>query len=229
MLIMSNIVLIRGTGKGDDVTDTDARTGPTAAFLAHLGEEVRRRRKEAGLTVQELANAADLSRRMLTQIELGQANPSLATVDRVARALGTDFAALTRETRPEPIAVHAPGSAAGVWSSAAGSTASLQVATQQHPPAELWDWTLQPNDRYAAQPDPTGSEELFLVLSGTLTIEIDGMDPVTIRTGGSARLASDRHYSYVNHGKRAVRFVRVVQLARGVVPREEGSTVVEVT
>lgn len=189
-----------------------ARTGPTAAFLAHLGDQVRRRRKESGLTVQELADAADLSRRMLTQIELGQANPSLVTIDRVAQALGTTFAALTRDTRPEPVAVHAPGSAAGAWSSAAGSLATLQVATQQHPPAELWEWTLQPGDRYVAQPDPDGSEELFLVLAGTLTIEISDLDPVTIRTGGSARLASDRDYAYVNHGKKPVHFVRVVQL-----------------
>lgn len=194
------------------MTDVDARTGPTAAFLTHLGEEVRRRRKDAGLTVQELADAADLSRRMLTQIELGQANPSLVTVDRVARALGTDFASLTRDARPEPIAVHAPGSAAGVWSSAAGSSASLQVATQQQPPAELWDWTLQPGDRYIAQPDPPGSEELFLVLDGTLTIEVEGVEPVTIPAGGSARLASDRHYAYANLGRKATRFVRVVQL-----------------
>lgn len=195
------------------MVDGDSRSGPTAAFLTHLGEEVRRRRKEAGLTVQELADTADLSRRMLTQIELGQANPSLVTVDRIARALGTDFASVTRDPRPEPIAVHAPGSAAGVWSSALGSSASLQVATQQQPSAELWDWTLQPGDRYVAQPDPAGSEELFLVLAGTLTIEIDGREPVTIGTGGSARLASDRNYAYANLGRRALRFVRIVQLA----------------
>ncbi|MCU0280015.1 MAG: cupin domain-containing protein, partial [Candidatus Nanopelagicales bacterium] len=135
-------------------------------------------------------------------------------VDRVARALGTDFAALTREDRAEPVSVHAPGSAAGVWSSASGSLATLQVATHQHPPAELWDWTLQPGDRYDAQPDPAGSEELFLVLTGTLTIELGDAHPVTIRTGGSARLASDRLYAYVNNGRRPVRFVRVVQLAQ---------------
>jgi transcriptional regulator with XRE-family HTH domain len=194
------------------VSDDKAHSGATAPFLAHLGEEVRRRRKDARLTVQELADASGLSRRMLTQIELGQANPSLVTVDRVARALGTDFASLTRDARPEPIAVNAPGAAAGVWSSAAGSSAALQVATQQHPPAELWDWTLQPGDQYVALPDPVGSEELFLVLSGTLTIDVEGMDAVTIPEGGTARLASDRHYAYVNAGKRPVRFIRVVQL-----------------
>ena len=194
------------------MSDDPTGTGPTQAFLSHLGAEVRRRRRASGMTVQDLADAAELSRRMLTQIELGQANPSLVTVDRVARALGTDFASLTRDARPDPIAVNAPGSAAGVWSSALGSRAALQVATQQQPAAELWDWTLQPGDRYLAEPDPTGSEELFLVLAGTLTIELEDMDPVQVRTGGSARLASDRHYAYANHGRRPVRFVRVVQL-----------------
>lgn len=197
---------------GVSVTDNVERTGPTETFLSHVGAEVRRRRKDAGLTIQQLADAADLSRRMLTQIELGQANPSLATVDRVARSLGVDFASLTRESRPEKIAVNEPGVAAGVWTSAAGSSATLQVATRHRPSAELWDWTLQPGDRYAAEPDPVGSEELFLVLSGTLTIDISGVDAVILSEGGSARLASDCEYAYANNGKKPVRFVRVVQL-----------------
>lgn len=187
--------------------------GPTPQFLTRLGAEVRRRRVDADLTVQQLADRAGLSRRMLTQIELGQANPSLVTVDKIAQALGTDFVALTREDRPDPVAVHPPGTAAGVWSSSAGSHAELQVATRHQPAAELWDWTLQPGDRYDAEPDPVGSEELFLVLEGVLTIEVAELDPVTVSAGGSARLASDRRYSYVNGGSRPARFVRVVQLA----------------
>jgi DNA-binding XRE family transcriptional regulator len=187
--------------------------GPTREFLARLGGQVRKRRKSAGLTVQELADAAGLSRRMVTQIELGQANPSLVTVDKLAHALDTDFASLTRDSPAEPLAVHEPGESPGVWSSAAGSRATLVVAGQQHPPAELWDWTLQPGDRYSAQPDPVGSEELFLVLDGALTLEVAGQDPAVIKAGGSARLASDRTYLYVNDGRRPTRFIRVVRLA----------------
>lgn len=186
--------------------------GPTVEFVARVGAEVRRRRKAQSLTVQQVAVASGVSRRMLTLIEQGQANPSLVTVDKVARALGTDFAGLARDSRPDPVSVNAPGAAAGVWSSPAGSSAVLQVATQQQPTAELWEWVLQPGDRYEALPDPTGSEELFLVVEGTLTLEIDGLDPVTVRQGGSARLASDRHYAYVNHDRTAARFVRVVRI-----------------
>jgi transcriptional regulator with XRE-family HTH domain len=138
------------------VTEKLAESGPTAEFIARLGAEVRRRRPGRRLTVQQLADAAGVSRRMLTLIEQGQANPSLVTVDRVARALGTDFASLTRDTQPDPVAVNEPGSAAGAWSSAAGSRAALQIATQRQPSAELWEWVLQPGDRYDAQPDAAG-------------------------------------------------------------------------
>lgn len=188
-------------------------SGATAEFIGRVGAEVRRRRKEQGLTVQQLADAADVSRRMLTSIEQGQANPSLVTIDRIARALGSDFATLATESRSEPVAVNPPGSAAGVWESARGSRASLQVATSLQPAAELWDWVLEPGDRYDASPDAAGSEELFFVLKGALTLEVAGHDDHVVRAGGSARLASDRVYSYVNRGRTACRFVRVVQLA----------------
>ncbi|GMA41443.1 helix-turn-helix domain-containing protein [Mobilicoccus caccae] len=193
----------------DDVT---ARSGPTVEFLARLGAEVRRRRKDAALTVQQLADAAGVSRRMLTQIELGQANPSLVTVDKLAGALATDFVSLTRDTRPGALAVNAPGTGAGVWSSVAGSSGVLQAATGRQPAAELWEWTLMPGDRYQADPDPAGSEELFLVVDGALTLDVDGLAPVTVETGGSARLASDRRYAYANTGPVPTRFVRVVHL-----------------
>ena len=187
--------------------------GPTAEFILHLGERLRSRRRAAELTVQQLAERSGVSRRMLTQIELGQANPSLVTVDKLARALGLDFATLASDTAPTPLAVHPPDAAPGVWASPAGSSARLRVATSLQPAAELWDWILQPGDGYAAQPDPAGSQELFLVITGELTIAVDGLEPRTLVQGASARLASDRRYAYENHGRGPVRFLRVVQLA----------------
>ena len=59
-------------------------------FLALIGARIRERRRIAGLTVQELADRAGISRRLMTQIEHGQANPSLVTVTALARALGRE-------------------------------------------------------------------------------------------------------------------------------------------
>lgn len=190
----------------------DDHPGTTREFLTRIGARVRALRTAAGLTVQELADDAGLSRRMVTGIELGQANPSLVTIDKIARALGTDFVGLAREESPDPIGVHLPGQTAGVWASGA-SRAALLTATHGRPPAELWEWTLQPGDQYHAQPDPTGSEELFYVISGQLTIAVESLEPAVVPAGGAARLASDRQYSYVNAGEVAVHFLRVVRLS----------------
>ncbi|MDN6124056.1 MAG: helix-turn-helix domain-containing protein, partial [Brevibacterium sp.] len=63
-------------------------------FLDRVGSRLRELRNGRGWTIQRLADESSLSRRMLTQIELGQANPSLATIDRIAHALEVTFADL---------------------------------------------------------------------------------------------------------------------------------------
>lgn len=185
--------------------------GPTAPFLTELGQRVRARRQQQQITVARLAELAGVSRRMLTQIELGQANPSLVTVDKVARALDTDFAGVVLATSAvDVLTVRPNGSATVTWSSPAGSTALLHVVTAARGGPELWSWHLAPGDRYTAQPDPSGSEELFLVTTGVLTVHADGVAPTQVPAGASARLASDRQYVYVNDGSEPVTFVRVV-------------------
>ena len=66
------------------------------SVLEHVAENVRRLRAAAGLSQQALAEAADVSRRMLVGIESGDANVSLNTLDRIAEALQVSFADLVK-------------------------------------------------------------------------------------------------------------------------------------
>lgn len=185
-----------------------------SAFLAEVGSRIRERRRAQGLTVQQLADAAAMSRRLLTQIEHGQANPSLVAVTRLSRSLGTDFTDLLPRRREAdgPIEVVGPDDATLVWSSARGSTAHLLVSTVSARAADLWRWRLEPGDTYQAQADPPRSQELLAVLDGVLTIVADGAE-VSVPPGSSARLRSDRAYSYRNDGDGVVVFLRTVALA----------------
>jgi transcriptional regulator with XRE-family HTH domain len=53
-----------------------------------FGETVRRRRKALGLTLEQLAERSELSTNYLGTVENGHRDPSLSTVERIARALG---------------------------------------------------------------------------------------------------------------------------------------------
>jgi transcriptional regulator with XRE-family HTH domain len=62
-----------------------------------IGSQVRRYRKQLGLTVTELAERAELSSGMLSKIEHGNISPSLATLRALSIALNVPVTALFRQ------------------------------------------------------------------------------------------------------------------------------------
>lgn len=61
-----------------------------------IGREVRMCRKKLGLTITDLAVAADVSIGMLSKIETGSISPSLTTLQAVSKALGVPLTAFFR-------------------------------------------------------------------------------------------------------------------------------------
>jgi transcriptional regulator with XRE-family HTH domain len=53
-----------------------------------LGRAIRMRREELGISQQLLADDASVNATWISHVESGRQNPSWATVDRIARALG---------------------------------------------------------------------------------------------------------------------------------------------
>lgn len=66
-------------------------TDQEAIVLRAFGEAVRRRRIEAGLSQEDLAERAELHRTYIGGIERGERNVGLANVAHVARALGASL------------------------------------------------------------------------------------------------------------------------------------------
>lgn len=56
-----------------------------------LGENVRRIREEKGMTQIELCRKLELDRAYMSNIENGKKNPTLATIEKIAKALGVSL------------------------------------------------------------------------------------------------------------------------------------------
>ncbi len=196
----------------DDSASLTGRGELASDFLATVGARIRELRTARSLTVQQLADRSHISRRLMTQIEHGQANPSLVTVTRIARQLETEFTALLE---PAPansaLKMHLRAEHTLVWTSGSGSTAHLLEATRSRS-ADLWLWRLVPGDTYRGLADPAQSQELFYVVSGTLTLSTDD-EQVVVTAGSSASLRSDRSYTYANLSTMPTKFVRTVALS----------------
>jgi len=63
-----------------------------------LARNLRRLRLERALSQDDLAAEADLRQALISAIEVGTANPTLESLDRLASALGIDLAVLFDRT-----------------------------------------------------------------------------------------------------------------------------------
>ncbi|PRB43067.1 Cro/Cl family transcriptional regulator [Arthrobacter sp. MYb23] len=195
------------------MTDMADATRLSQPLLEKIGREVRARRKALPLTVQQLADAAGLSRRIVTKIELGQANASLTTIDRLAAALAVDFSTLIQGRLPQPsVQVTSKMTNEDEWVSESGGRLVFHAATSVRPAAELWEGTLAVDARLQAPADPPGSEVLVFVISGVLTLCVGTEPIVEASSGESARLRTDQPHEYANRGSVPVHFLRVFQI-----------------
>ncbi|BAN48183.1 putative transcriptional regulator [Metapseudomonas resinovorans NBRC 106553] len=182
------------------------KTDERPNVLEHVSENVRRLRRAAGLSQEALATAAGVSRRMLVGIEGGDVNVSLATLDRIAAALGVLFPDLVQQPdRPDRSRINAVA-----WvGSKPGSRATLLASTAARREVELWSWSLAPGERYRAEPDAEGWREMIYVIEGCLSVH-SGDECKRVEAGDFLVFGSDRSYVYANEGDEPVRFIRNV-------------------
>lgn len=65
--------------------------------LLTTGKKIRSTRETKGMTQKQLAGAADVSPGLIAQLELGKVQPSLKTIERIAKALGVSTCYLILE------------------------------------------------------------------------------------------------------------------------------------
>ena len=181
----------------------------TAALAAAIGVRVRQERQSRRWTLDQLAEAAGVSRRMVVNVEQGTANPSVGTLLRISDALGVGLPALVERPEPRPVKVTRQGNGAVLWSSESGGRGVLMAGTAPPGVVELWDWTLGPGDRHVTEAHTPGTQELAQVQQGTITVEVAGQ-PVTLEAGDAVAFPGDVPHSYANPGTQPARFCLAV-------------------
>jgi len=176
---------------------------------AAVARNVRALRTRRGWTLDTLSGRSGVSKGMLAQIEQGRTNPSIATLCRIATALGVPVPRLVELAELPAVRVVAGGDAARLWSTPAGSAARLLAGTEGPVIAELWEWRIAPGDGYDGEAHPAGTRELLHVLEGTLTLLVDRARHA-VPEGDTALFRADRPHRYANEDVVPVRFVMVV-------------------
>jgi transcriptional regulator with XRE-family HTH domain len=187
-------------------------TGDAADLLnGAIARRIAVLRKGKQQTFDQLAVRSGVSKGMLVQIEQGRANPSIATLCRLAAGLGVSVAdlMLVADEPRSPVQVVASDETRILWKGPKGGSAALLIGSDGPDMLELWNWTLQPGERYEARPHSVGTLELVHVQQGSLALEVDGVVTM-VAAGASAFAHTDRPHAYACGGRKRVLFSMVV-------------------
>lgn len=170
-----------------------------------IGTRVKQQRKDREWTLDQLAEFAGVSRRMLVNVEQGAVNPSVGTLLRLSDALGVGLPALVEPPASRGAKLTRNGQGAVLWTGDAGGQGVLVAGTEPPDVVELWDWTLAPGERHESEAHSDGTRELLHVQDGALTVEVDG-DGYDLAAGDALSFHGDAPHAYINSTNASTRF-----------------------
>lgn len=180
-----------------------------AKLATAIGARVRQERQRRGWTLDQLAGAASVSRRMVVSVEQGAVNPSVGTLLRLSDALGVGLPALVEPPEPTQVKVTRSGEGARLWTGTHGGRGVLLAGTSPPHVVEMWEWTLGPGDRHTSEPHVAGTQELLTVLEGSVLVDVNSQ--VThLEVGDAISFPGDVGHGYANAGTAAARFFLTV-------------------
>lgn len=137
-----------------------------------LGDRLRDLRQRNGLTLRQLAQQADVSPALLSQIENGSTDPSLATLRKLARVFDASIATLFAD--PDAPLVHVSRPSERSRLSAPRGEIAYDRLTPGRGDLEVLQADLAPGDASSPEPWAHPSTECAIVLTGTVVAEVDG-------------------------------------------------------
>ena len=185
------------------ITDIDQR----------IGTRIRELRSQRGLTLDSLADRADVSRAMLSRIERGESSPTAQLMNKVCGGLGITLSTLFAETDAAACPL-ARREAQPTWRDPATrylrrevspAGASVDIVEVEFPPRRsvAFDNMRLP-----------GVQQQVWVLDGTLEMELGGQT-VRLAQGDCLKMHLDQPIVFRNPTRRQVRYAVILERGAG--------------
>ncbi|MEV8193288.1 helix-turn-helix domain-containing protein [Rhodococcus pyridinivorans] len=182
---------------------------PEQDRVARVGSVIRAVRRQEGLTARALASRAGVSQAFLSQVERGLNAPSLATLYRIADALGrspSDF--LDPALADDVLVVRAEGRLARAVTGTPAAPVTW-MARGNGAIAEVYQYEIGPDDDIAGW--FRRSDDLVLVMTGgRLEVEVRGRPAVELAEGDCLFAAAGTEMQWRHRGSVPARLVLCV-------------------
>ncbi len=174
----------------------------------NLANNLKAIREDRNLSLDKLSEMTGVSKSMLRQIEIGQSNPTIATIWKIANGLRIPFTALLRERSPN-VTVRPFKQDAPLLGETEGYRLYPLNAFDPERSFETYYVELDPGTALDAEPHQGNAEEHVFVLSGQIEITVAG-EPFSVSQENFISFQANCHHRYQNVGdEMAVAFMLI--------------------
>ena len=164
-------------------------------------EKVKSLRKKQGWTLEMLSAASGVSRSMLSQIERGKANPTLAVAFKIASAFGISIGELVEEPwSGSTIKVIRRNDPAHHYRADSECRIRTLSPLNTEKTVEFYELALAAGAELRSAPHFEGTRELLTVEKGSVNV-LSGADNCRLGKGDSAHYRADLEHVITNRGK----------------------------
>ena len=182
-----------------------------ASSEQQVGDHLRDVRTRQGFSVRALAARAGCSPSFISQVEHGQASPSISSLERLVQALGMTLGDFFRATTPPSVVrSHERAALTNSWSRA--KIEALGPARAGHALEPLMI-TLDPGGESSSAPYARDGDEFAFVCEGDVQLTL-GEAVHRLARGDAATFSADTPHRWENVGRDPARIVVVSARAR---------------
>ena len=185
--------------------------GAVATENGAVGTRIKALRDSMGLSLRDLGERSGVSAPMLSQVERGETSPTLAVAGRIAGGLDLSLSQLLRLDEAEHVVVVRTGD--GRARKRAGHRLEELTPPLPGQRADVSRHLLERGASTGGAADPPlhepGARETAVVLSGALTLLIDGGEH-ELAVGDAVTFDADLPHRFENRGPDPAEFIAVV-------------------
>ena len=180
--------------------------------LPAVGMNMHKERRKQQLSLDALAAASGVSKAMLSQIEAEKVNPTVATLWKIAHALGVDFENLLHgeSNSAKRFDLNPAERITSFTTDRSGTIFRVLSPIRMAEDLEMYLVTLQPGAEHHSQPHQDKTEEFLTMLAGEVEVSA-GENHAVLHKGDFLSYQSDVEHSLANHSNQAAELYMIVR------------------
>lgn len=172
----------------------------------NVARNLKRLRKAREMSLDDVAKQTGISKSMLGQIERGVSIPTVETLGKIVSGLRVSFNSLISAAKNDVVLVKKEELTPSYISEGAEYKAYEYFPYEEDRTFEIYMMDLEPHFNYSSQGHGENTYEYLTVISGTLTVWVEGKS-YEVKEENSIRFPTASKHDYINNSDKPVKFI----------------------